>query len=368
MISRWIGVLGPLFLAGCSAGGGAIEPAGASGSGTNGSGGAGADELFLGGGQGFGEDPSGISDRDRCGSHTLNTSVESVIEPGNVLIIFDQSGSMDSEFNGVPLWRAAADAVELALTPLQDMLTIGAIFFPTSGTDWTCISFVLPCGANCVAPITDPEQFPFQPGRQFLQAWQQRWQVADLQSGTPLDAATVQADAALSQATLTGETVVIIVTDGEPTCNLAPGSVALAQGWYATGIRTFVIGLPGFLGGGVLTDIAVAGGTGRFLTPADADAVRQEIQNITGTVVRQTLNDCGIVFNDVPEDVQQIALVVTDKESGAQYRVEQGPDGWLLSPDGTRADLQGLTCTEALQGRFSTISFEFGCTSVPVLR
>jgi hypothetical protein len=368
MVSRLLWILGSLSLLACSAGGGPVDgaPGGPSGSGAGAA--SSGDDTFFTDGDETASNPSGIGDGDRCGSHTLDTSVESVVEPGNVLIIFDQSASMDSDFEGVPLWRAAADAVAQALTPLQDQLTIGAIFFPTSGADWTCVSFVLPCGQNCVAPMSDPEQFAFQPGRQFLQAWEARWQTAGLVTGTPLDSATVQADVALSQATLTGATVVIIVTDGEPTCSLTPGSVALAQGWHAAGIRTFVVGLPGFLGSGVLTDIAVAGGTDRFLTPTDADAVRQEIQNITGTVVRQTLNDCSIVFNELPDDVQQIALVVTDSQTGSQYRVEQGSDGWELAADGTRGELKGLTCTEALEGRFSTISFEFGCTTVPILR
>src|SRR5262245_1837823 len=132
-----LGIACALLVAGCSASSGNAEqgegpPAGGfGGSGASGSSAGGSAGGFVinvpqnRGGPAF--------DGGECGSVSINTSVEEVVTPGNVLIIFDQSDSMlETDFNGQARWLAASDAVVGALTPMKDALTVGAIFFPSA--------------------------------------------------------------------------------------------------------------------------------------------------------------------------------------------------------------------------------------------
>lgn len=353
-----------------STGFGGVGTLGGGGAGTSSGGASGNTGVVFNPEQGSGsggESVGGIDEGSQCGGLQLDTSTESITRPGNVLILFDQSASMTTDFGGQPLWQAASTAVRDALVPNQDNLTIGAIFFPTVG-DIGSLTFIGPCGPNAVAPIGQPPQIPFMPGPQFIQAWDQRWTAPNLVLSTPLDGATTEGAAALANAALEGQIVVIVVTDGEPTCTNSPGSVQIAQQWAKLGIPTYVIGLPG-AGGATLTQLAQAGGTGSdFFTPGDAAGLQAELQKIMGTVVVQSLNDCGIVFNETPDNLSDVALVVTDADTDQRFKVEQGSEGWQLRADGSGADLLGTTCDEALSGRFSNISFEFGCEDIPVLR
>ena len=71
-----------------------------------------------------------VPDQDDCGTVELNAKVEMVQHPGNVLLVFDTSFSMTMDWNGMPRSQQAAPAIVNALTPLQDQLTIGTVFFP----------------------------------------------------------------------------------------------------------------------------------------------------------------------------------------------------------------------------------------------
>jgi hypothetical protein len=302
---------------------------------------------------------------DSCGSVTIDTSVEQVIVPGNVLVIFDQSQSMNTaDFNGKVRWLAASDAVVAALAPNLDALKIGAVFFPTTNA-------LFSCDQSVVAAIDDTTarfpQIPFMPGAQFIDAWVKHWQSNPLQAGTPIDVGLIRGDDALTRTAPPGKTVVLFVTDGEPTCTVGTTSADLPAKWLAQGIETYVVGLPG-AGTQVLQTIATAGGTGKYLLPTDSAQLQQQIASITSKIVKRTFNNCSIAFKEKPADLSKVVLVVTDAATGARYAVNTGPDGWQLEPDGSKATLQGATCNDAIAGRFSQIAFAFGCVHLQILR
>lgn len=390
--AEWTGRLGAAsalcWLCACSAGsgdstfGGGGANGGASGMGANGGGGdvsgggaggvllggqgrSGGDSLFGGLGATGSGATGGTDGGTGCGSVSIDTSVEEVVVPGNVLIVFDQSDSMNAaDFNGQVRWLAASDAVIGAIAPNKDALTVGAVFFPTE-------QFALGCALTGVAAIDDTAttnpQIPFMPGGQFIDAWVQHWQRGPLRLGTPIDAGLIRGDEALAGAGLTGNTVVIFVTDGVPTCTVGTTSTDLPAKWLAQGIPTHVVGLPG-AGQAVLQSIATAGGTQSYLLPSDGAQLQQELSNITSKIVKRTLNGCGIAFNQKPADLSQVFLVVTEASTGQKFSVNQGADGWDVAPDGSNATLNGATCNDALAGRFSNVSFEFGCVDAPTLR
>ena len=313
-----------------------------------------------------------------CGSLTLEAEVETTQEPGNLLLVFDRSGSMDDPWGAQPRWQAAGTAIEAALSPMVDLFTAGAVFFPSpevqcvDPTGIAC-AFVPGLARGCgVNPIADPDQIDFLQGPACLGALTAMPQpFAPVQGGhTPLTAGLREAQAALGAATLTGATAVVVITDGEPNCSWdQAASRQIISDWQAQGTNTYIIGLPGSDGASaVLDDLAMAGGTGMHIPPDDPAALQQRRREI----VEQT-GDVGFdpcIFNiDPPAEVpDKLHLVV--KEGGQDQDVPRdlGPDaGWTISGDGSVAELTGNLCAAAEDGRYESIRFEFGCVDLPPL-
>jgi len=42
--------------------------------------------------------------------------------------------------------------------------------------------------------------------------------------------------------------------------------------------------------------------------------------------------------------------------------------GWTLSADGKQIEITGRLCEDAMNGRFTSITFEYGCVDVPPLK
>ncbi|HMI94167.1 MAG TPA: hypothetical protein VK509_22500, partial [Polyangiales bacterium] len=140
-----------------------------------------------------------------CGSFIVKTDVEMTVTPGNLLVVFDQSASMVEPWaaTGTSKLEAAQRALSTALMPLKDLLTVGAIFLPTTA----CVPGRPGLPGGAVAPITGQGQIPFMPGPQFLTAWDMHWQMTPpgLAIGTPLQEAFMRADEALTGAALVGQ-------------------------------------------------------------------------------------------------------------------------------------------------------------------
>lgn len=192
------------------------------------------------------------------------------------LVVFDRSGSMASEWaDGEPRWRVAATALERAIEPLADRLVVGAIRFPsTSDLDRVC------------TPVDAIEaQLPYRGGRDFLAAWSALWERPEVFGATPIDAAFDAADAALPRDSAV--TVVLLLTDGEPTCSGPVPARERAAEWHADGIDTFVVGLPGAHGSAWLDEVAVAGGTGAALDVGDPETLTERLGAVLDAALEQ---------------------------------------------------------------------------------
>jgi hypothetical protein len=336
--------------------------------------------------------PTGADDD--CGSFIVNTDVEMTITPGNLLVVFDQSVSMAEPWpaTGTTKLEAAQRALSTALMPLKDLLTVGAIFLPTT----SCAPGRPGLPGGSVAPIDGQGQIPFMPGPQFLTAWDMHWQntVAGLNIGTPLQEAFMRADEALSGATLTGQTIVMAFTDGAPNCfsqdgggiGIGPGlgiggplapantdvEVARAGQWLAMkGIKTYVVGLPGAQGVDVLNDIAVSGGTMSYIVPENTMDLEAKLRSAVEETVKRGLDSCKITLDpapSAPEKLHPVVFEASDPTQGFQVDRKLSDDaGWSLSADATSVELTGTLCEDALAGRFEKVTFEYGCVDVPPL-
>lgn len=324
-----------------------------------------------------------------CGSLTLKAKVETIEHPGNVLLVFDTSASMNEKWNGPSRWEQAGTAIKNALMPLQDMLTIGTVFFPRADpnapavcvdpTGITCIfvpGLVLPSGSCGVTPITSADQINFAPGPQFLTTFNTMNNgappYAPVPGGfTPLKEGLMQAQAAIAGGMLTGLTSVVVITDGDPNCEWDEGVARqIVTDWHTNGINTYVVGLPGTTGAGdsVLNALAMAGGTGAFITPTDSAALEAKLREIATETVMSGFDSCEIEIDPPAEAPEKLHLIVTEggmpqdvlKDLAEDYR-------WEISADGSKVTLQDRLCDDATGGRFEAIRFEFGCVDIPPL-
>jgi hypothetical protein len=328
-------------------------------------------------------------DPDNCGSLTLEAEVEVIEHPGNVLLVFDRSGSMSDQWNGQPRWEAAGGAIENALMPLTDILTVGSVFFPSADPNATpvCVDptgiacifvpwLVLPSGTCGVNPISAADQIAFIPGADFLTkfggAANTAPPYAPVPGGfTPLKEGLQQAQAALAAGMLTGITSVVVITDGDPNCEWdAAVSRQIVADWKAAGISTHVIGLPGVgsMGETVLNDLAATGGTGNYITPSDAAALEQKLREIAMETVSSGFDSCEIALNPPAEVPEKLHLVVTENGQDLDVARDLAEDfSWSITGDGGMVTLQGRLCDDATAGRFQRLRFEFGCVDLPPL-
>jgi hypothetical protein len=300
---------------------------------------------------GPGQDP----DDDACGSVELEPMVNTEVDPGNLLVVFDNSGSMSSLWGDTPRWLAAGNALRDAVSSLAEFVTVAAIVFPTDSS----------CG---VASLDSGQQIRFLPGPTFVATWDNFLAGNAPAGGTPLGEALVAADAALQASTLPGQTQVLVVTDGAPGCDTAP-LATLPPAWLAQGISTHVVGLPGSESAvTVLDDLAVAGGTMQHLTPNDARALRRQLANIVSESVTSALPSCTIPLDPPAPDPDDVHVVVT--EGGARHDAERDlgeGGGWSIAADGSEIELFGAFCDQGLAGGYQRIAIEYGCLDLPPL-
>jgi hypothetical protein len=328
-----------------------------------------------------------------CGTITLESSVKTITTPGNVLLIFDRSFSMADDWNGMPRWQGAGNAVIGALTPLQDLLTIGGVMYPSVTPLSTDVG--LACGVDA---FTSTEQLAFQPGAMALAALQKAAasgspnplyapigsnlgsNTMEPIGATPTMEALQAANVALQNSTLTGVTVAIVITDGEPNCmwdqNMATSIVGT---WLSTlNIKTYVIGLPGIMGMGgqpsmgpqVLNAIAAAGGTTQYIDAADTTTLQMQLSAIVMSTVQAGFDSCSIDLDPAADPADKLQLVLTENIMGmptdeaAPHDLGNG-GGWTITDDGKHVELVGTLCSDAMGGRFQALKFTYGCKELP---
>lgn len=320
-------------------------------------------------------------DPDNCGTIKFAPDVEVTRTPGNVVIVFDQSLSMEMDWPGTGMSKLAAaqSALVAAITPLQDEVTVAAVFLPTA-TCFTPLDEAFQ--GNAVPAIDDPSQINFMPGPAFLGAWDSHWAgfVGGQLIGTPLQEGFDRAEEAIAAARMnmllagTGQVAVVAFTDGEPNCVPVPDFTGRptmemaprAADWLTQSIKTYVVGLPGADQGAMtLNSIANAGGTMQFISPTDPAALEAKLREVVQETVSTGFNSCSINLDPVPDVPDKLQLIVEDNGALASVPRDFGPDaGWTLDDQG-HVEITGTLCDDAMTGRFASITFEYACPNVP---
>jgi hypothetical protein len=255
--------------------------------GTSGAGGSGG----VSGASGAGGSPS---DAGAC-----SPALTSIV-PGNLLIIFDQSSSMQEAWQSTTKLEAAKQALIDTISAHKDSLTVGAIFLPYAEANPTSVC-IIGAGGSWVQPIDGVGNIPFRPASDFLEAFNAHWSMAGAGTGlgTPLNEAFDRADVALraarTNASLSGRFAVLVFTDGMPNCSPDPAATGTptkpepnrAADWLTQGVATYVIGLPGADGVMYLNDIALNGGSGMALNLTDPGALPTALGDLIERAVLQ---------------------------------------------------------------------------------
>lgn len=324
-------------------------------------------------------------DENDCGTQELSSDVARVELPGNLLLVYDRSGSMDDPWNGVPKYQAAGNAISSAIEPLSNLLTVGALFFPSldplapgacacnivdpihwiPGPGACCLNLV---GPSCVVTSLDSaDQIDFRPAADFSTELpnQYRLQGAGM---TPLMTGIQQAAMAIQGRQFDGPLTIVVVTDGAPNCGTDENTVLQqVTTWQSEGIKTYVVGLPGIgEAANFLNRVAQAGGSNQFIDPSDPQVLEQSLRDILQETVKVGIDSCTINLNPPAEAPEKLHLVV--ETQGMQQDVARelsATASWNVTGDGAVVTLEGDLCEAAKAGAYDRLSFEFGCVVLP---
>lgn len=270
----------------------------------------------------------------------------------NVIIVVDQSGSMDEDFGDSNRWDALRDSLlaepDGFIFALQDQVIFGLALF--SGNDEMCpILTTVPSALSNYGPIADV------------------YNDEEIRSETPTgDSLEQLLDEVLGAPDRNDNpTIFILATDGEPdTCaqpnpqNGQPQALAAVERAYENNIRTYIISVGTDISESHLTDMANAG-LGRsggpdadFWVAGDDAGLRDALGEIIGGALSCTIELDGRI----------------DVAAACDGRVElngnplpcNDPDGWT-AVDESHIELRGEACDRLTMSMNATLRATFPC-------
>lgn len=300
-------------------------------------------------------------DSNICADVTLTTRR---VTP-TVLLLVDQSGSMDEDFGGSgSRWDVLRDSLldvpDGLIYDLQSVVEFGLALYSARSNDDG-----LPIG-DCPLLTTVP------PGIDNYDAIEAVYGPADTISDTPTGDSMDAVVAMLSSAPdpESDPAIIILCTDGEPDrCeelnpqNGQAEAVAAAENAYSAGYRTYIISVgEGTISAAHLQDMANAG---VGATAADPPAPYWEVGNDEGlrdalrTIIGGELS-CLIEVNG--EIVMDLACSGRVTLNGVDLPCGD-PNGWH-APDSKHIELLGEACDTLLNTTDPTLSAVFPCDAV----
>ncbi len=83
------------------------------------------------------------------------------------------------------------------------------------------------------------------------------------------------------------------------------------------------------------------------------------------------LPTCSINLTPAADPADKLQMVVVEAATDLKSQVPHmltASAGWTITPDGAHVEITGDLCSDAMSGRFSTITFEYGCKDLPPLK
>ncbi|RME26816.1 MAG: VWA domain-containing protein [Deltaproteobacteria bacterium] len=299
-------------------------------------------------------------DHGRCSEKCAGVSVNLERVNPTVMLLIDQSGSMNEDFGGMTRWeavqKALVDPSDGVVFSLEDEILFGAALYTShggfSGGECPILTTVAPSlnNASAIASLigsNGPDGDT--PTGESIGA------VVDYLAGLPPDS-------------ITPLRIIVLATDGEPdTCeepnpqNGQEESVAAAQAAFAAGVKTFVLSVGTDVAASHLQDMANAGAGLPVGGPENAPyyvadspaALRDAFSEIA-----QGSRSCIFALDGRVEPMSyaeygKVTLNGRDLAYG-------DPDGWQLD-DPSTLRLLGSACQEYLDSESPTLDASFPC-------
>lgn len=275
-----------------------------------------------------------------------------------VVLLVDQSGSMEEDFGGDTRWnvarKALVDPTSGVVKVLERDVRFGlALYTSKDGS----------AGGKC------PLLTEVNVAMNNFTAIKAAYDKADPVDETPTGESITAVANKLADPKIPGPKYIVLATDGEPdTCaepnpqNGQAESIKAAQAAFGKGIKTFVISVgEGTVSAKHLQELANAG---QGLAPAGATKAKYYVAS--GAASLKSAFD-SIIYG-VRSCTFKLNAKVTDPEAGTVTldgaKLGYGdPNGWKLSSDGTHVELVGDACTKIKTGDHS-ISASFACGAV----
>jgi Mg-chelatase subunit ChlD len=280
----------------------------------------------------------------------------------DMMIVLDRSGSMG---RGVDRWTPSVNAIGTLTETFEDSVRFGLMLFPS---DDLCGSgeVLVPVELKSAGAIEAALRTEIPGG------------------GTPtsatLDVAYDEIGAGAGVTPDEQPTVkfVLLVTDGQPTCPAAEGSVdpqpnqsqaehdlQLQQDHERTldaidklaeaGVRTYVVGYDAELDPtlvNALSEFALHGGTDNYHPVQNEADLNAEFDKISGQVV-----SCTFALKDEPQDPRYVQVTL----DGTQLNLDD-PNGWSI--DGTTINVRGDACETLQDGGDHALAVKVLCDIV----
>jgi hypothetical protein len=300
----------------------------------------------------------------RCVEDCPSVVVDLTPVTPTVVLLIDQSGSMDESFGGGTRYEAVetalSDPVDGVVTTLESQVVFGASLYTSHNGNLD--------GEAC--PILDSVAPALDSADEIRALLAANGPDGDTPTGEAIVATTAMLTA-LPPGPDDGPRIIVLATDGEPdTCAVPnpqegqPESVAATQAAWTAGIRTFVLSVgEGVVSADHLQDLANAGAglpvdgptDATFYEAGDPAELADAFRGIIGGVRSCTLTLDGEVApadweaGDVRMDGAPIAYDATN--------------GWTLT-DGRTMELHGEACTDFLGAGAPTLTAEWPCGTI----
>src|SRR6185436_9588722 len=110
-----------------------------------------------------------------------------------------------------------------------------------------------------------------------------------------------------------------------------------------------------------------SGGTMQYIVPDDPTQLEMKLREVVEETVKMGFDSCSITLTPAANPPEKLLMVV-EEAAGMRQQVPHDAGnnaGWTISNDGTQVEITGGLCDDAMAGRFSKITFEYGCPDVP---
>lgn len=269
-------------------------------------------------------------------------------EPPKVMVVLDRSGSMAGE-----PWDQAISAIDGLLTSYPELL-FGLAMYPAVGEELSCNagSVSVSSSTGTQAKIHD-----------VLFADASR-AIKDYGYTPTAGTLEVARKALIPPPDDRAERFVLLVTDGQPNCNVAgpekhspdvPATLSALDALLADKVKTFVVGYRTEQFASVMNDMAKHGGTGKHYPVEDAATLSAAFGEVASSFA-----PCTFALDEQPPGAEFVRVLLDGQE------LTLGADGFSLDPNGT-VTLGAKSCGIMRDGSEHAIKVLVECEPVRVI-